>query len=206
MNQPYMGQIVSGLKTFEFRKYRIAENVQRVWFYVTAPESRISHVCDIDAARTRTEGDEPLPLNGLGNKEFNERHPDWNGYDYAYEIKAVYQLTLPLGLKVMKEKYGWKGAPRGLVYVTPEMAEAFPLEEQIKVLPKDRVSDTHGNYPLFARLTDLAPSCWSVIYRMTTEKTDVQSRISYHGEFRNLIPEGLRKSLFPTAYSTLIPS
>jgi predicted transcriptional regulator len=138
MNQPYMEQIVSGLKTFEFRKYRIAENVQRVWFYITAPESRISHICDIAAARTPTEGDEPLPLNGLGNKEFNERHADWDGYDYAYVIKAVYQLTVPIELKVMKEKYGWKGAPRGLVYVSPEMAQAFPLEDQIKILPKEK--------------------------------------------------------------------
>lgn len=139
-----MGQIVSGLKTYEFRKYRIAESVQRVWFYVTAPESRISHICDISPARTRTKADEPLPLNGLGNKEFNERHPDWDGYDYAYEIKAVYQLALPLGLKVMKEIYGWKGAPRGLVYVTLEMAKEFPLDEQMKILPKDPISDGHG--------------------------------------------------------------
>lgn len=141
MNQPYMGQIVSGLKTFEFRKYRIPQNIKRVWFYVTAPESRISHICEIDVPRTRNAGDAPLPLIGLGNKEYNDRHPDWNGYDYAYEIKSVYELAVPLELKVMKEKYGWKGAPRGLVYVSPELAKTFPLEEQIKVLPKDSSSE-----------------------------------------------------------------
>ena len=136
MNQPYMRQIVSGVKTYEFRKYRLSKDIKRVWFYVTAPESRISHICDIGVARTRGPGDTPLPSTGLGNKEYNERHPDWDGYDYAYEIESVYELTVPLELKVMKEKYGWKGAPRGLVYVSAEMRKAYPLEEQIKVLHK----------------------------------------------------------------------
>ena len=72
MNQPWMSHIALGLKNFEFRRYRISENVKRVWFYVTAPESRISHICEIGIARTRLADDEPLPLNGHGNKEFNE--------------------------------------------------------------------------------------------------------------------------------------
>jgi predicted transcriptional regulator len=136
MNQPYMSQIVSGIKNFEFRKYRISGAVKRIWFFVTAPESRISHVCEIGAARTRTADDEPLPLPGLGNKEFNERHPDWNGYDYAYEILSVRALKTPLALDDMKKRYGWKGAPRGLVYVVPDMIRDVPLDEQIKVGPK----------------------------------------------------------------------
>lgn len=136
INQPYMDQIVSGTKTFEFRKYCLSQDIKRVWFYVTSPESRISHICDIGIARTRNPGDTPLPLMGLGNKEYNERHADWDGYDYAYEVKTVYELAIPLELKVMKEKYGWKGAPRGMVYVSDEMKRDYPLGEQVKVLPK----------------------------------------------------------------------
>jgi predicted transcriptional regulator len=136
INQPYMGQIVSGLKTFEFRKYRMSQDIKRVWFYVTKPESRISHICDIGVAKTRNPGDAPLPLTGLGNKEYNERYPDWDGYDYAYEITTVYELAVPLELKVMQEKYGWKGAPRGMVYVSDEMKKDYPLGEQVKVLPQ----------------------------------------------------------------------
>jgi len=116
-----MNQIESGLKTFEFRKYRISETVKRVWFYVTARESRISHICEVGAATTGTTADQPLPLTGLGNKEFNEHHMDWDGYDYAYEIKDVYLLEVPLELKIMKEKYGWKGAPRGLMFVASDL-------------------------------------------------------------------------------------
>jgi len=135
MDQPYMQQIASGLKTYEFRRYLIPREVKRVWFYVTSPEKRISHICEIDEARTRNPGDEPLPLDGLGNREYNERHADWNGYDYAYQIKSVYELREPLTLARMKEQFGRKGAPRGREYVKLAMMDAVPLEEQIKILP-----------------------------------------------------------------------
>lgn len=133
MNQPYMSEIVSGLKTYEFRKYLLSNNIKRIWFYVTAPESRISHICEINPARTRTSKDEPLPLDGLGNKQFNERHPDWDGYGYAYEIKSVYELREPLTLAMLREQYGLKGAPRGMRYVTPEMITAVPFEDQVRI-------------------------------------------------------------------------
>jgi predicted transcriptional regulator len=133
MRQPYMDQIVSGIKDHEFRRYRISHTVKRVWFYVTAPESRISHICEISEAKTREEGDEPLPETGRGNKEFNERHPDWEGSAFAYEVKGVWELRKKLTLKELKGEYGFKAAPRGLVYVTPEMLRDVKLEEQIKI-------------------------------------------------------------------------
>jgi hypothetical protein len=133
MRQPYMDQIVSGIKDHEFRGYRISPTVKRIWFYVTAPESRISYICEISEAKTREEGDEPLLETGLGNKEFNERHPDWEGSDFAYEVKGVWELRRKLTLKDLKGEYGLKAAPRGLVYVTPEMLRDVKVEEQIKI-------------------------------------------------------------------------
>ena len=56
--------------------------------------------------------------------------------DYAYEIKSVYELKTAVTLKVMKEKYGWKGAPRGLVYVSPDLAKDVPWKEQKRILPR----------------------------------------------------------------------
>jgi predicted transcriptional regulator len=109
MKQLYMNQIITGLKTYEFRKYLLSRNVERIWFYVTAPESRISHICEIEAGRTRTLGDEPLPLDGLGNKEYNEGHVDWNQYDYAYKVTSVYELRRPLTLEILKSDTGGKG-------------------------------------------------------------------------------------------------
>lgn len=60
MREPYMHQIATGSKTFEFRKYPFPRSVQRIWFYRTAPHSSIAHVCEISPARTRRPGDPPL--------------------------------------------------------------------------------------------------------------------------------------------------
>ena len=133
MNQPYMDQLVSGDKTHEFRKYKLSNEIKRIWFYITSPECQISYICGISPARTRTSKDGSLPLKGLGNKEFNEQHPDWKEYGFAYEIISVYKLREPLTLAMLKEKYGWKAAPRGMVYVTPDMMKDITLEDQIKI-------------------------------------------------------------------------
>lgn len=98
MREPYMQQIVDGRKNFEFRKYRIKDTVKRVWLYRTAPYSSIEYICEIMPAQTRQPGDVPLPEDGLGNKDFNAHHPDYDGYDYAYRILSVYQLENRLHL------------------------------------------------------------------------------------------------------------
>jgi hypothetical protein len=59
----------------------------------------------------------PLIEDGLGNKEFNERHKNWDKYDFAYRISSAYKNCKPIHLKDLKSCYGSKGAPRGLVYV-----------------------------------------------------------------------------------------
>src|SRR6266545_2020800 len=127
---PWMKQIVSGEKIYEFRRSRIRPSVKRIWFYLNAPYSCIKYICEIDPARTRNPGDEPLEEGPLGNKEFNKRHRDWDGYDFAYRIKSVYELHSPIFLKNMKEKYGFKGAPRSVVFVKDDMLEDVPLDGQ----------------------------------------------------------------------------
>ena len=129
---PWMGQIVSGEKTYEFRKSRIRSSVERIWFYLNAPYSQIKYVCEIDPPRTRNPGDKPLEEGPLGNKEYNERHKDWNGYDYAYRIRSVYELRTPITLKMMRDKYGFKSAPRSIVFVKDDMKRDFPLDAQIE--------------------------------------------------------------------------
>lgn len=117
MRDPYMEQIIDGKKNYEFRKYYLKPSVKRIWFYRTAPHSSITHICEIQSARTRNPGDAPLEEDGLGNAEFNRRDKDWNGYDFAYHMLAVYELRCPISLKEMRDKYGFKSAPRGLVYL-----------------------------------------------------------------------------------------
>ena len=116
MINEYMQQIVQREKNYEFRRYLIPNSVERIWFYINAPLSHIAYVCEIDPARTRNPGDRPLVEDGLGNKEFNERHKDWDRYDFAYRIRSVRRFVKPINLASLKAIYGVKGAPRGLVY------------------------------------------------------------------------------------------
>ncbi|KAJ7655221.1 hypothetical protein DFH06DRAFT_1201943 [Mycena polygramma] len=130
MTDNYMQNIVCKEKNYEFRRYRISPSVQRIWFYLNAPLSHIAYICEIDPARTRNAGDPPLPEDGLGNTEFNsERGGDWERCDYAYRIRSVWRIKIPISLKAMKEQYGLKGAPRGLVYV-PELLASDVLWDQ----------------------------------------------------------------------------
>ena len=115
-------------QTYEFRKYLLNTSVKRVWFYLKAPLSHISYVCEIDPARTRRPSDAPLPEDGVGNKLFNERHPSWARNDFAYRVRSVRELPEPLSLAVMKQVYGVGIAPRGMIYTPEKMLRDVPLD------------------------------------------------------------------------------
>ena len=141
MTNDYMQQIVRGEKTYEFRRYLISTSVKRIWFYLNAPLSHIGYICEIDSARTRNPGDEPLPEDGLGNKEYNSRHKDCDRYDFAYRVKSIWRIQEPITLAVMKEKFRIKIAPRGLIYVPLKMSLEVPWEDQERVVLPSSVSD-----------------------------------------------------------------
>ena len=136
MRDPYMDQIIDGSKNFEFRRYCLSPEVKRIWFYRTAPHSSITHVCETLPARTRNPGDAPLSEDGLGNMEFNTRHQDWAGYDFAYKMVTVYELREPITLKDMKEKHGFKSAPRGFVYLPKSISDCHDWKKQKLVCPE----------------------------------------------------------------------
>jgi predicted transcriptional regulator len=133
MQEPYMQQIVTGEKTHEFRKYCLKHSIQRIWFYRTAPHSSIEYICEILPAKTRNPGDTALEEDGLGNKEFNTRHKDWEGYDYAYKIISVYKLDKPITMNDLKIIHGIRSAPRGLVYAPPSLTEHVEWQKQSKL-------------------------------------------------------------------------
>lgn len=133
MQAPYMRQIVSSEKIYEFRKYCLKNSVERIWFYRTSPNSSLDYVCEILPARTRNPGDLPLEDVGLGNREFNTRHKDWEGYDYAYKIKSVCKLDSPISLHDLKAMYDIKSAPRGLVYAPSSLTDQVQWRKQSKV-------------------------------------------------------------------------
>ncbi|KAK7031286.1 hypothetical protein VNI00_013539 [Paramarasmius palmivorus] len=121
-------------------------------------------------------GDDPLPEDGLGNHEFNTRHEDWDRYDYAYRVKSVRKIGVPLDLKVMKERYGVKNAPRSLVYVPPKMVKDTPLEEQLLVWALDESKDdvdggSEGNVEEVAMLGKRDRKPKSVTFPTKRQKT-----------------------------------
>ena len=133
MREPYMQQIVSGAKNHKFRRYRLKSSVQRIWFYRTAPYSSIEYICEISPARTRNPGDTTLVEDGLGNREFNSRDKDWEGYDFAYKILSIYKLDKPITLKELRTTYGFKSAPRGQVYVALSLSKGVDWQAQEKL-------------------------------------------------------------------------
>lgn len=138
MRDPYMDQIIDGTKNYEFRKYKLKNSVKRIWFYRTAPHSSITHVCETLPARTRHSGDFPLEEDGLGNMEFNSRHKDWDGYDYAYKMVTVRELQNPIPLAEMIAKHGFKIAPRGRLYLPLSIQDAVNVKKQ-KLVRKSSV-------------------------------------------------------------------
>ncbi|RMZ81022.1 hypothetical protein DV738_g2409, partial [Chaetothyriales sp. CBS 135597] len=137
MQDPYMSQIINGTKNYEFRKYCLKPSIRRIWFYRTAPHSAITHICEILPARTRNPGDEPLVEDGLGNSEFNSRHADWEGYDFAYKIKSVYELQKPISLTEMRTTYAFKAAPRSLVYLPQSISKRVLWHKQKVIIKND---------------------------------------------------------------------
>jgi predicted transcriptional regulator len=129
-----MQQIVTGEKTYEFRKYCLEQSVKRIWFYSTAPQSSIEYVCDILPAKTRNPGDLPLEEDGIGNREFNTRHKDWEGYNFAYKILSVYKIENPITLNDLKNNHGMSSAPRGLVYAPSSLLESVEWQNQSKLI------------------------------------------------------------------------
>lgn len=138
-----MNLIVLRHKTYEFRKVLYPATVKRIWFYETSPSSSIRYICDIGPAVIRpsqpsfTSIDSPqilLPEDGsIGNADYNAHAKDYDLYDYAYPILGCWRLKDPISLGKMKETYGFKGAPRGMVYVKEDMRVAVSVGDQIKV-------------------------------------------------------------------------
>lgn len=136
LRDPYMQQIISGAKTHEFRRYDMP-GVERIWFYRSAPHSALTHVCEVSPAGTRNAGDAPLPEDGLGNREYNERDPEWEGYDFAFRIDSVYEIDAPGGrgikLAEMKGEFGMKAAPQSRCRVPVGILERYRWDEQTKI-------------------------------------------------------------------------
>ena len=94
----HMRNIVSRLKTHEYRKYLLPGSVQRIWFYTTAPDQEVRHVATIGPGKQPGEVPED---GGLGNDDFNA---GLKQSKYGYPILNLYELKPPLSLATLKEE------------------------------------------------------------------------------------------------------
>ncbi|KAI9635436.1 uncharacterized protein MKK02DRAFT_44125 [Dioszegia hungarica] len=139
----WMTTIVLRQKTHEFRKVLYPASVRRVWFYETSPISAIRYVCEIgppvirpspSAGEVDTSPGSWLPDDGsIGNAEYNARTGLFANCDYAYPVLSCVRLKEAIPLARMREDYGIKLAPKGMIYVPEAMREALDLGEQEKV-------------------------------------------------------------------------
>ncbi|KAL0578866.1 hypothetical protein V5O48_003146 [Marasmius crinis-equi] len=118
----------------------------RVWFYVTAPESSISYVCNVGTT---------APTDGRTKGKGKTKTSDCT---ISFPIESLYRLRQPLALSALKQRFGFKSAPRvGTILPVPtSMLEAVPWQTQ------------HLVWPLRTQSSD--PAAKSVVARKQVEK------------------------------------
>ena len=134
ITDPYIMQIVNREKKFAFRKHHLAATVERIWFYRTAPHSCMEYICEIDPGISSQQArNEVLPEDELGNDELNDRDEQWQSSDWAYKIRSTFRIDPPIALSTMREMYGFRSAPRGLMYLPSSMRTAMSWSQQTRI-------------------------------------------------------------------------
>ncbi|KAL0070078.1 hypothetical protein AAF712_002975 [Marasmius tenuissimus] len=94
--------------------------VQRIWFYVTAPESNISYICE-----ARFEGGEEgrasrrvTDAKSKGKTKMKNQNDDSDALKFS--VISFYRLHQPLPFAVLKKQFGIKSTPRGPAMAAPQ--------------------------------------------------------------------------------------
>ena len=121
----HLANIASQAKNHEYRKYRLADGVERLWLYETKGpggkgRAAITHIATIPPDVRRTPGTVPEDPVGIGNADFNA---GLKKSKYGYPIVELYELVQPVTLSEMKTKWQLGGAPMGWRYLRPELWE-----------------------------------------------------------------------------------
>lgn len=117
----HLANIVSREKNHEYRKYRLSDEVVRLWLYETKEggqgRAAITHIAVIPEGIRRTPGTVPAEPFGIGNDDFNA---GLKVSKYGYPVLEVYELVEPVTLAEMRSKWGM-GAPMGWRYVCADL-------------------------------------------------------------------------------------
>ena len=102
-------KIETGEKDHEFRKYIPKEAIDTLFVYETVPTRQIKYIIEVEKIV-----EYPNKINelGYGNADFNA---GLKQSKYAYEIKHVDLLENPIGLKELKDVYGF-APPQSYAY------------------------------------------------------------------------------------------
>ena len=102
-------KIETGEKNHEFRKYIPKEAIDTLFVYETVPTCQLKYIIEVEKIV-----EYPNKINelGYGNADFNA---GLKQSKYAYEIKHVDLLENPIGLKELKNVYGF-APPQSYAY------------------------------------------------------------------------------------------
>ncbi|KAM3503887.1 hypothetical protein MY10362_003918 [Beauveria mimosiformis] len=128
----HLRNIASRQKNHEYRKYRLQDGVERLWFYETRGtkedpgRAAITHIATIPPTTRHTPGNVPEELEGIGNADFNT---SLKRSKYGYPILGMHKLVKPVTLEEMKTSWGLS-APMGWSYVRRGLWESQRGDEE----------------------------------------------------------------------------
>ncbi len=123
----HLNNIVLRRKNYEYRKYRIPDGVERLWFYETTDDdgngkSAITHVVSIPALVRHEPGQVPEEPFGIGNREFNLGQ---KVSKYGYPITELYELPLPIAKVELQRRWKYEGVPKRWSLVPTDMWKEY---------------------------------------------------------------------------------
>ena len=128
INPVPVSKIIQGIKNHEFRNYVPKESFQFLYVYVTVPKCELKYVIEIGKI---VQYPNRLEVDGDGNTEFNSG----NKSKFAYPIKKVYELSNPISLKELKEKFAFV-PPQAFSYskTYPELTDYIQKAEKVVII------------------------------------------------------------------------
>ena len=98
-------------KTYEFRKYKPRQKINRFWIYVTQPIAALKYIAEVGEL---VEYPTKIPEDGVGNLEFNE---GLKKSKYAFPILHLDELINPIHLQRLRGEFGFT-PPQSFSYIS----------------------------------------------------------------------------------------
>jgi hypothetical protein len=106
----FMATIISGEKNHDFRKYKLPDNIHRIWFFQISPVKAITHIALTGLAKVPGQVHDS---SGIGNDEFDLGLKKSN---YGYPIFHLYQLMIPIQQDAIFRYSNWQA--QGPLYIS----------------------------------------------------------------------------------------